>query len=484
MLNLSHRSGRPARARALIAAVAGGALLMTLPTALAQPATPDDGALREAESVVRDGERNVSDLVAEISRTEAGMDRIEREMGGLREAVNKALVDLQDARSLTEGARQEVLDARTELDQTQQDIEQAQDALDEISRTAYRHGGAPAVVTGAAGAVTAENSLARQSHLRAAAEKQQATIEDLELVRTQNANQESQLRVARNHAEDNEAQAGEAEAAARTTLEENSARLAAYAAEREQLVAARDAAQAQLDADRGRARELTEQQQAAEEADGDPAGQESAELIARHQPEHTVLDNPYPEAGDEQTASGPIAALQNAGSSGSSAPGVGRHPAPTLESLSELVGSQFPGGREERIETAIARAESQLGVPYAWGGGSALGPTPGLRDGGIADENGDFNKIGFDCSGLTMFAYAGAGVALPHYSGYQYHHGTQIDAADIQRGDLIFYGPGGREHVAIYLGDGMMIEAPNSGSVVQKAPVRWSGMSEYAVRLI
>ena len=475
MLNLSHRSGHAVRIRALIATVAGGALLMTLTPAFAQPAAPDAGDIRQAEAAVQDGERTVSELVADISRTQVDMDRIELEMGGLREAVNKALVDLQDARTLTEEARQEVVGARAELDQTQQDIEQAQQNLDEVSRTAYRHGGTPAVVTGAAGVVTAENSLARQSYLRSAAEKQQATIDALELVRTQNANRESRLRVAQSHAEDNETKAADAEAAARAALEENSARLATYAAQRDQLATARDDAQAQLDAARGQAEELAEQQGAeepiaqAEDVDAAPVGQETAEVIAHHQPQHTALDDTAPD--------GVTTALQNAGSSSS-----GR--APTLESLSELAGSQFPGGREERIETAITRAESQLGVPYAWGGGSALGPTPGLRDGGIADENGDFAKVGFDCSGLTMFADAGAGVALPHYSGYQYHHGTKIDAADIQRGDLIFYGPGGREHVAIYLGDGMMIEAPASGTVVQKSAVRWTGMSEYAIRLL
>ena len=54
----------------------------------------------------------------------------------------------------------------------------------------------------------------------------------------------------------------------------------------------------------------------------------------------------------------------------------------------------------------------------------------------------------------------------------------------MQRGDLIFYGPGASQHVAIYLGDGQMLEAPSSGSTVQISPVRWSGMTEYAVRLI
>ena len=54
----------------------------------------------------------------------------------------------------------------------------------------------------------------------------------------------------------------------------------------------------------------------------------------------------------------------------------------------------------------------------------------------------------------------------------------------IQRGDLLFWGPGASQHVAIYLGDGQMIEAPQSGSTVKISPVRYAGMTEYAVRLI
>ena len=97
---------------------------------------------------------------------------------------------------------------------------------------------------------------------------------------------------------------------------------------------------------------------------------------------------------------------------------------------------------------------------------------------------GDYNKVGFDCSGLVLYAFAGVGIALPHYTGYQYERGTKISPNEIQRGDLIFYGPNAEDHVAIYLGDGQMLEAPQSGSQVQVSPVRWTGMSPYAVRLI
>lgn len=141
-------------------------------------------------------------------------------------------------------------------------------------------------------------------------------------------------------------------------------------------------------------------------------------------------------------------------------------------------------GPSQQAQAVLSRARSQLGVDYAWGGGNAQGPTAGIRDGANADMNGDYGKVGFDCSGLVQYAFAGAGISLPHYSGGQYRHGTHVSTSDLQPGDLIFYGPGGSQHVAIYSGNGMMIEAPHSGSQVREVPVRHSGMTEYAVRLL
>lgn len=128
-----------------------------------------------------------------------------------------------------------------------------------------------------------------------------------------------------------------------------------------------------------------------------------------------------------------------------------------------------------QVEAVIARAQSAIGTPYVWGGGDANGPTTGVDGGSVA---------GFDCSGLVLYAYAAAGIALPHYTGYQYQRGTQVPASEAKRGDLLFWGPNGSQHVAIYLGDGTMIEAPQSGMNVQISPVRWSGMTPYAVRLL
>lgn len=136
------------------------------------------------------------------------------------------------------------------------------------------------------------------------------------------------------------------------------------------------------------------------------------------------------------------------------------------------------------VEIVIDRAMSQIGVPYAWGGGNENGPTRGIRDGGVADVHGDYAKVGFDCSGLMIYAFAGIGISLPHYTGYQYTAGTQIPSSQMRRGDMIFYGPNASQHVALYLGDGQMLEAPQSGSFVKISPVRWGGMTPYVVRMV
>ncbi|HEX2902533.1 MAG TPA: C40 family peptidase [Jatrophihabitans sp.] len=105
---------------------------------------------------------------------------------------------------------------------------------------------------------------------------------------------------------------------------------------------------------------------------------------------------------------------------------------------------------------AIAEAKAQLGKPYVWG---AAGPDS------------------FDCSGLTMYAWAAAGVSLPHNAAAQQGMGTPVSQANLQPGDLVFFGSPAY-HVGMYLGDGLMIHAPTSGDVVKIVPL--SVMSDYS----
>jgi cell wall-associated NlpC family hydrolase len=139
----------------------------------------------------------------------------------------------------------------------------------------------------------------------------------------------------------------------------------------------------------------------------------------------------------------------------------------------------LPGGRvrgPQAIEYVIRRAGSQMGVPYSWGGGSLNGPS-----GGVDYDKG---KIGFDCSGFTRYAYAGVGVQIPKYSGDQYNTGRKVPQSQAKRGDLLFYGPGGSQHVAIFLGGGKMLEASGSAGKVTVSPIRTAGLQPYLARII
>ncbi|MDI6630433.1 C40 family peptidase [Rhodococcus cercidiphylli] len=112
------------------------------------------------------------------------------------------------------------------------------------------------------------------------------------------------------------------------------------------------------------------------------------------------------------------------------------------------------GGRSVQL------AMDYLGLPYVWGGGNINGPSGG----------------GFDCSGLTSYALykaSGGKVTLPRTSETQWNVGTEIPMELAQPGDLLFgnFGPAGPGHVAIYMGNGQMVHAPQRGDVVRVAPV-------------
>jgi cell wall-associated NlpC family hydrolase len=118
----------------------------------------------------------------------------------------------------------------------------------------------------------------------------------------------------------------------------------------------------------------------------------------------------------------------------------------------------------------IAAAHSRLGVPYSWGGGNFTGPTLGVAQGGAT--------VGFDCSGLVLYAVyqaSGGAVELPHLADAQvvdaaHYGGRQVPIADLRPGDLIaFRHPGAAtyHHIGIYLGADQMLNAPSTGENVK-----------------
>jgi len=107
---------------------------------------------------------------------------------------------------------------------------------------------------------------------------------------------------------------------------------------------------------------------------------------------------------------------------------------------------------DPRAADAVNTAMSMIGVPYRYGG-----RTPS----------------GFDCSGLVFYSYGNAGFSVPRTSAAQMRAASAVDYSEARRGDLLFFGTGGRvSHVAIYLGDGRFVHAPQSGSEVSIGRMR------------
>jgi peptidoglycan DL-endopeptidase CwlO len=106
-------------------------------------------------------------------------------------------------------------------------------------------------------------------------------------------------------------------------------------------------------------------------------------------------------------------------------------------------------------EVALRYALTRLGDPYVW---AAAGPSE------------------FDCSGLVVWAFGQEGISLPHYTGDLWNLGVHVSQADLQPGDLVFFF--GEDHVGIYIGDGLMVDAPAPGQDVMVQPISvdpWSG---------
>jgi cell wall-associated NlpC family hydrolase len=170
--------------------------------------------------------------------------------------------------------------------------------------------------------------------------------------------------------------------------------------------------------------------------------------------------------------------------------------------------------RQQAINSVIARALSQRGVPFAYGGGNTAGPSlgtvavetpapaadasfgaadplssnivvPGLTTVPVATpvvEPPRVSRVGFDASGLVVYAFGGVGIKMPRSSGEQYKVGRKILPSEALPGDLIFYGPEGSQSVAMFVGNGQMVEATDPAVTV--SPVRTNGMAPYLSRII
>ncbi|WP_369139266.1 C40 family peptidase [Modestobacter versicolor] len=213
-------------------------------------------------------------------------------------------------------------------------------------------------------------------------------------------------------------------------------------AEAAQAAAARSATDAQAQVDQVTAQQADLNAQIAEyQAQYDRlSAQEKEAALAAAAAAHAAESAAAASAAAERTPAASRADRPAAGRTGTSAPAAPAAPA------APVAGSSAGA-------TAVNAAMAQLGKPYVW---AAAGPSS------------------FDCSGLVQYAYAAAGISLPHSSRAQAGAGQAVSRDQLQPGDVIaFYSP--VSHVGIYIGNGQMVHAPTSGDVVKVVSIDYMG---------
>ena len=407
------------------------------------PPNPSDGAISAAQAAANAKAGQVGQLANQLAQAQTRLQDLQDEVELKQEDANKAMVDLQAAQDAAAGARAAAGSAQIGARAAADAVDQLRGQVDQFVAGSFAQGSALGSVSAYFGATSPKDVLERQRLLAAISTSQLDVLDRMREAQVQQANADSLARAALVAAQ----QKADAAAAAKRAVD--AAVQAAVAASRDQ---ATQAAQLQ-----GQQNSLQAQLTAAQATVGGLRAQRAqyqSWLAAK-------------QAEDARNA----AAAQAAAGRGRGA-GGGR-------------GVTVRGS----VAAVIARAMAEIGMPYAWGGGNADGPTYGIHDGGVADMYGDYAKIGFDCSGLMVYAYAAAGIYLPHYSGYQYTAGGHVPVSGIQPGDLLFYSsdgaPDGIHHVTMYVGGGQMIEAYESGTTIRVTPVRYyGGLLPYATRLL
>lgn len=421
--------------RALVLLSAVLALLGTaVPVlAFAQPAPPpnpsDDQLQRSRESVdQRAGQ--VGRLTSQLAELDARTDDLMAALAAQRETAEAALIDMQSAQAAAVDAAKRAGNARIETEAASTAIDQARARLDEFVTATYQQqldAGPLALLTEA---TSPEDLVSRAEFDDAIARTQLSVRDSLERARVDKANADSAARAALEEARAREADATAAKVTADQAVAEADAAAQAQAAQLAAVDAQRADVQRQLDA----------------------ATAADAGLRAQR----TRFDDWQQRLAAEQ------AAAQRSARDGALARG----------------GATARGG----IQAVLDRALSQVGVQYVWGGGTGRGPSTGIPD----RFGSSLNRIGFDCSGLMLYAYNAAGVALPRVSRNQFNAGRKVPISDLRPGDMVFFQNGAApiHHVAMYIGAGRMVEAPYTGADVRVVPLRTRGLLPQAARVL
>ena len=401
--------------------------------ALAAPSDEEIARAREAENAAK---MSVAQIEVELASVKSEAEVALQKAMSAAEELNGARYSLEQA---TQTARQ----AQADADKAKADYEAGKQEIASIAQTAYRDGGSSldsiAPYLSADGLRTVETKQATLNSFSASANVKMQKVAALEQV----------AKVMNDAAI--QAQAKQAEATAQVEARTAAAQSAANNASNAQAMTAarRDALVAELARKQNTTVELINQREAELEAQRQAAAAEAARQAAAA------------EAARQQAAAEAARRAREQQNSYTPAPA----PAASYDDDDDDTPSRGGGGNSDAAAGAIAWAKSKLGARYVWAG---EGP-------------------GYDCSGLVTMAYRSQGIYLTHWSQAQYSEGTRVPVSQAQPGDLIFWNwdGGNIDHVAIYLGNNQIIEAPTFGVPVRITSIYgWSAVLPYAVRVV
>lgn len=414
-------------------------------------AAPGDDQVAEAQAERDAAAARVGEIGAQLAQAQERVD-------AARQGAQIALQEYEVRAAAQQEARVAADAAAAAAERAAVELARGRAQVVDFARSSYMQG---STAPGAAALISADGPaqlLERAALLDAAGSHRVDVVTELTVL-------EQQATAADDAAQVAVQAAGEAEAAAAESLASAQAQEVSARAQAAELADRREA----LEADLAEAQEVLYGAQGAAAA---AAAAEAAATAAQARPPAAPPASSGPPARSTSSSSSSSSSSSTSSSSSSSSSSGGGSPTGT--------GTTAGAPTRSVVQTAIAAATSQRGLPYSWGGGNSTGPTYGIPP--------DTGIYGFDCSGLTEYAYAQAGIRIGGTSREQYwrFRDRTVAADDLQAGDLVFWGTTSDHtsiyHVALYIGGGQVIQAPQSGDVVRISSM-WFGSDYYgAVR--
>ncbi len=417
------------------------------------PVVPSAGQVSAAVAAAGSAAGQVAALDAELAAARTNLQDQQERAGAAAEDYNRAAEELDEATTANATASAKATAAALAS-------QEATLALSRYAAEVFQSGGGLGQLDVFFGSGGPALTLERAAGLDAVGEERARVMRDAEsaqqLART--------LQEAAAEAQHRQEQAAQAALTARNAAQHDNdaaaAAAAAVAARQEQALAQLATLRntsIELERQRQDGLEAIEQARLAEEArrKAEEAARRAAEDAARKaEAERKAAVEAARKAAEEAARK---AAKESAATPSSTSTPKTTTPTPSSSTTSPTSGpsptaSTSVPAPKAGVDAVIAFARAQLGEPYQW---AADGPNS------------------WDCSGLTMVAWAQAGVRLSHYTGSQYKQTTRIPVDQLKPGDLVFFGPSvaGIHHVGLYIGNGQMIHAPYTGTVVKIASI-------------